>query len=441
MKHDLHDLLEGAADLSGPADFDADALWRQATRTKRRHHVMTALGVLGVVALVSGTVWWGGIAPQPGSVAPPAGRVTTPAMPSHIYAVPSDVEPTSSRLDIGPVAAAIVTSGGDPVAVSALDGSYHPLRLPGYDDVLARILQPVPTVAVAPDGASLAYAWHDEPPTSGASHVMSGLRIVDLETGDVSTYPVPGGVAALCGGLSWSSSGRYLGYSCWIESRFDASGSRGQVLRVERLDTSTGRRAVAPGPSSARERIAVADDGTLVYPNGEVLVTWGPWLHRGDERTSQGVSFSPRSVAWLNRSVLLAVSDLGTSLRGFQSRPTDGVFYFPPVTLPGVAILVGSVQSGQVALVITHRHYAELATYDVEMGLVPRVRIDQVSPDAAFSFATDLLEKALRDTGEPNWKTDWRPGPWSVGGAVAILTIALAFFAWLWRRRARAMTV
>src|SRR6476620_3464748 len=108
MTDDLHDVLDRTADLSGRADFDSDALWRQATRTKRRRSAATAIGICAVLAFLSLSVWWG-TGTTTHSPASPASTTVIPAMPSHLYN-PSAGVASSPDLKTGPLAAVFIPS-------------------------------------------------------------------------------------------------------------------------------------------------------------------------------------------------------------------------------------------------------------------------------------------------------------------------------------------
>ena len=78
-------------------------------------------------------------------------------------------------------ATAVVTNDTDVFVVTAADGAYHRLRLPGYDPALhdGRLDDAErPGVALSPDGRRLAYAWHapilDGSP--GVGRELSGCR-------------------------------------------------------------------------------------------------------------------------------------------------------------------------------------------------------------------------------------------------------------------------
>jgi len=86
---------------------------------------------------------------------------------------------------------------------TADDGAYHRLCLPGFDAPLyaetaeAEGVETREMLALSPDGTKIAYAWHEpfvdagpdgrvEP---GEGWVYSGARVVDLTTGDITTFP------------------------------------------------------------------------------------------------------------------------------------------------------------------------------------------------------------------------------------------------------------
>ena len=101
--------------------------------------------------------------------------------------------PLETNLAVGPASVA-VANPTDAFVVTAADGVFHRLDLPGfdplvYDDPEVRRTGMV-GLSLSPDGTRLAYGFHGAlPEESGQEHgfVSSGVRILDLDSGQVET--------------------------------------------------------------------------------------------------------------------------------------------------------------------------------------------------------------------------------------------------------------
>ncbi len=405
----LHDILEEAADLSGRVDFDSDALWRQANRSKRRHGALTGIAVAAALSLILMTVWWGqGL--SRGSIPTPAAD-PIPTMPTYLRPVsPSPFpKPPPSRLDVGPVAALMFTQRDLVVAVSADDGRYLRLKLPGFyggQTAGTTFFDLPPDLAISPDGTLLAYAWHAPLPRVSGPHVASGIRILDTVSGHVTTYLVPGGAGALCGAISWSASQQFLVYSCYIQSTLSEDGTDFQGVRLERLDVASGERITPPLGQVVPARAAVADDGSVAVASPGTVAVWSPGTSPAVEQTDIDVMSHVVFVGWA-RSDQLVVAGSAPHGPVYQrvSRPDGsggagpGAAAGPLHRLPGHADedlrVVGTVTPGTVAL-FEYRFFRETALYTWSPGggLARRVTVDMgttTPPTDHYSFATDLL--------------------------------------------------
>jgi hypothetical protein len=149
MTEQLHDLLTRIADQAGPGNTDPTTLWSRAQHARRRDRAMrasavalTALALVGAIAIGLGTR----NAPPPAKQTPP----THQGIPSTVRGLHGngglDLE---TDLAVGPASVAIENQSGAFV-ITAADGVYHRLRLPGSLTAGAPRSRPDPR----PDGGS-----------------------------------------------------------------------------------------------------------------------------------------------------------------------------------------------------------------------------------------------------------------------------------------------
>ena len=148
---------------------------------------------------------------------------TTAALPSHVWLVPEGIAQqdvdlhvtgeVESDLAIGTQAVGYVTSSGVPVLIDAEDGGYHLLRLPGFNGRAASADDYRAGLALSPDGHRLAYPFVNPSARTPDGPMPSGIRIVDLETGDVTTVPLTGGDGVMLNSIAWAPGGGWLVWS------------------------------------------------------------------------------------------------------------------------------------------------------------------------------------------------------------------------------------
>ena len=132
----------------------------------------------------------------------------TPGIPSTVRGIVGDggLE-LEADLAVGPASLAIVNPSGAFV-ITAADGVYHRLRLPGFDPTAYNDEQP--GLALSPDGTRLAYGWRG----TGAAGPRVGTRILDLRTGSLKKIPGYKFDSKASGfstyGYGWSPNSRYL---------------------------------------------------------------------------------------------------------------------------------------------------------------------------------------------------------------------------------------
>ena len=229
MTDELRDLLTRRAEDALPAPPDP-TVWARARRAKRRREALAAaaagLAVFALVA-VAGVAW-------PDRSRPDPSPVVEPSIPSLVRGVDGDGGlPLETDLSVGPASVAIANPEGAFV-VTADDGEYHRLDLPGFDASLYDVPEVRRTgmvgLTLSPDGTRLAYGFHGPMPReTGQEHgfVRSGVRVLDLNTGHVETLmgnqPLPAKYMGIVNandflwavvpyGIRWSPDGRYLAY-------------------------------------------------------------------------------------------------------------------------------------------------------------------------------------------------------------------------------------
>lgn len=396
----LHEALHDVARRQPPVTVPAD-LYRRGRRAHRRGIVLSAAAAAVTVGLVA----VGGPAlvdpAQPGAAGPAAGS-SPGALPSHVYAVRPGLGPTGQRgwhedlavpsLAVGPLsivfdADRFVLPGL--VGVTADEGRYVGLDLPGLSTEWTRRFSGN-AAALTADGDRLAYSWRD-----ARRPRQSGVRVLDLVTGEVTDHRVPAEHGVLTGGLSWSPDETYLAYgrATVTDPPHGVEGARS--FRVERLDVTTGQRVVVPvqpgeGAVSVTDGGAVAVPGTPVrlWPKGDglvpaVSVAWsddGEQVALGDGDGDAGV---------LNRR--------GAAMSGLEEAPDQGrltrrVHVLGWVDDEEFAVRVDNVEKVLAVGAVT-AETRTLLTMDPEV--------------TAPSVATDLLGVPVRDDPAPPWARPW----------------------------------
>lgn len=449
----LRELLHDLGGDHPPISIDP-ATYRRGRRAHRRRVLAGGIaGALGVVAALTVSL--------PALDRPtdplPATDLAAPALPSRLYAVPGRLaEHRDGRyvwhpdlavesLAIGTTAAVFPVNRGAVVAVSAVDGRYRGLDLPGFDPA-AYFRFGGPPVALSPDGTRLAYTWNPRviSDKTNDGYLPSGVRIVDLRTGSITNMRIEGGFGVFAHSFSWSPNGRYLAYDLHITTNGTGGVQGYENFTVGRLDTKTGTALRATGLSSTDSGPAVSDRGEVATVGNRSPRTWLPGRRPQVQRFhGQGDDWT---AAWSPDANRLAA---GSHDRGWFSvgRPDRGGLMTgtaadaPPGS--GVRVL-GWADSREVALLHHTRD-------DTVISLVPTsrprggagrtlVEVAIGQGEGVLSVATGLLARPTRDFPEPDWPTAWaRVGGWTAGVALAL---ALALL-WLhgYRRTRRLASV
>lgn len=453
MTERLREELARIGDTAPVADVPAST-WDRARRARTRDRAVVVGAAAAVLALVVGLA----LIPRPDRSVPVASGSSL-GVPAQIWGVPerftmlSPDESWSSDLvetdlDIGRGAAAYVTPAGLPVVIGADDGAYHLLDLPGFlgNSLLSRGREA--GLTLSPDGRHLAYAWSGPAPTSDATPMPSGVRVLDLETGDVRTIRLTGGQGVMVDTVVWSPGSSWL---VW----------RGRVATYWTDSSSTYRSSaagrIAPGATTSEDvpdgrgepAVAVADDGVVSLLTQSTLVTWdghevSRWRAHGNQpTTAAAVSPSGDRVVFGTTYDLDGISSValpdgpvqhhvylsGLYANGAQSRPLgwidDDLLVARVSPVDGAGERLGTDQ-----IVITTPRLSTTSTYRI-VG-----HLDAAVPDS-LSVAVDLmtLTRATVERPEPDW-------PWSserlsltIGLGVAGALALLAGLRWLWRRR------
>jgi hypothetical protein len=271
----LHDELQRIADRAPVADVPDDT-WARARGAKKRDLALTVAGVAAVLGLLAGAIAW-----LPDQAEPPVANTESLGVPDHLYAVTERMsdrdndgswmrdEVTDDPTVVGVGAAAWVTDQGLPVVVDAERGDYHLLDLPdfaGNNETFARGLG-TPVVALSPDGRELAYGYAVFGTDAATEPIPSGVRVVDLTTGDVREIPVAGEEGTAVSHIAWSPDGRWLAFTGVQQSYWTAE-SMGTSEYLDSAGPVLGR--IPPGATTATVR-STRDDVPLVVDDAGVV--------------------------------------------------------------------------------------------------------------------------------------------------------------------------
>lgn len=482
MTDALRDELLRVGETAPPAAVPGD-LWARGRRARRRDRVVAGGAVLSVLLVLGGVGWVLG-GPRD-HAAPPTAPGAVEAMPSVIHPVPGRLEHVSEGADetwkravaetdlaVGRVSVAFA-SGIDgktlPVVITAADGRYHLLRLPGWlGTSLAAYQSGTPALALSPDGRQLAWGWYDRS-TFGAETVSAGVRVVDLESGRVRTITLSGGRGVAVGSVSWSPDSRWL---VW----------QGMQLRTWKEDRTAWERNVAgriaPGATTSEaiavsrdqdERLAIVEHGTVgwVYRGGYRFV--GPDGRPGDVTFHlAGIPvvaglFGPDGVLAMagtqqgKGAAFLEFADpTKPQVRDFVVPTRVWTEALPDSRYPATVEPVGWLDERHVVELVTPVHPldesnwtsgdSELAVMSLRDGDQPAYEVvarvkqggDKTGRIQALSVAVDLmtLDQPTRDFPAPEWPwSDERKVAVYGGGAVAVLAVLV--FAVAYRRGRR----
>lgn len=461
LRDALADLAAQSPDLAagrvGGAQPWAAEVWESAIRQRRRERVVVILAAV-VVTLCAGTLLTALVGVGLGPVRPTDGAPGD-AVPSKVWAVPDRLttnvqdapgdrwawspDVAEGDLAIGRAALVFAAAGWAdrarlPVVITARDGRYHLLDLPGYSAaslINTQLDGEGAPFALSPDGLRLAYAWWD--PAAPLDRPMpSGVRVVDLVTGAVRTFTVPGGNGVMVSHVAFSSAGRWLAWS-GLETKSWTPASLGGTRAVAGRIDPAGRVDRLPGRLEVDGGVAIADDGLLAVVQSQDVRTWDGRRVARWRDVADGNSVPPRiALTPSGRRLAIAApqrADGGLS-GGITVLERDG----SPVDVllpqdragdgePGSFDPVGWIGDDTVVAVAApdgaegeaHLALAPLAPEDGGRD-APRIVAELPAGVGEVSVATDLMSLAAptADRPEPQW-------PWSTERLLVVAALVL----------------
>lgn len=447
MTDRLRSALAEIADRAPVAQVP-DTTYRRGRRSYRQRIGAGALAVV-LVCLGLGSLVRGATHDDP----PVVGPTSRDAVPSQLYGVPQRLTMTDGRgrwtgpveadLAIGTGAVAWETGvPGPPVVVTARDGAYHLLNLPGFLGNDPGWSGLGTALTLSPDGRSLAYAWASG--HLGESADLSGIRVLDLVTGNVRTIPIEtDGLGTLVQQIVWSPDSRWLSWSG--ATVVSENSLHGGVRGVVAPDSSRSR--LLPSPTDAATAMAVDDTGRvalvtsyrtlLVSPSGQVDRYPGTVPRSSSlQGETMHAAFSPDG-RLMSLSATTLARDMTTLRVGTSTRLLHGL---PADVYPDGATIVplGWLDDDHLLAVLDPEGPAQdtakqrdLVVMTPTRGQTSSFRIvghaDGMVP-TSISVAVDLMtpDRYTADLPEPDW-------PWSTDRKIVVgLLVAAGLLLAVW---------
>lgn len=452
---ELRRQLDRIADAAPAADVPHDT-WTRARRATLRDRVLVGVAAAVVAVGVASAVTW-----LPDASSPQVAGSDVVGAPSTIWNVPGHVADAGdleysghveTDFAVGRGAVAFIATNGVPVVVGAGDGAYHLLALPGLDgrSLAMDMIDSGATITLSPDGTQLAYPYLDpDARASAASPMPAGVRVVDLDTGEIREIALQGGQGVMVHDLAWSPSGTWLVWAGRATDHWETNGGYGAGAGSERA----GR--VASGSSTSEPVLTSTDSASryAISDKGEVALAVTDKLRReGDGGSSvtpyqdENGESQPIDAAFVDRDVQVVRQTYEpTSYRLVSFDAID-----PAVSL-GSVLLGGADDRIQPLGWLDGEHLlARTGKGDDEGFVLDRLSIIDVRTNElevvgaveagvpTISVATDLVtvQHPTVERPEPDWPFDWTT-PWLsalIGLGVAAAIAVLMGLRWGWRR-------
>lgn len=444
----LREELARIAETAPVADVPIDT-WARAQRFRARQRALAVAVAAACVALLAAVVVW-----LPERLDPPVADTDGLGVPDRLWAVPDRMsardggdtwsrDEVTSELAVGRGAAAWVTDQGLPVVVDAEDGTYHLLDLPGFtgnSSFLAGGAATATPVALSPDGRWLAYAWATIGPDAATQPIPSGVRVLDLGSGDLREIPLPGEEGTLVTSIAWSADSRWLAWAgsrmgSWTAHSLGAQTTvAGRIPPGSTTSEAVTYRALDPAP------VLAIDEAGVVTLASSGLVRWD---RRVVARAEPADYLAPTTAASLRDGRVASGSHDDLTLRLVDASGEVVVVDVSgprPFSAGGSTYALGSV--GDRVLVRTttlDSSDGTLLLVDPARGSTQPVGTTDARVPATLSIATALMtaDRPTVPRPEPDWP--WSEERWAVTiglGVGVALTAALGVRALL-RRASR----
>lgn len=456
MTDDLRTMLRRLADSAEPLPVPVD-LWQHA-QAARRGRMLAVAATLAVLISLGGvaTLW----------SLPDREARTASSSTGEGGAIPSRIEDpgglrATDDLAVGRASVAFVGRSSDVVVVTAVDGRYHALALPGAPST--------GPVRLSPDGSMLAYAYHapaEAADSNGA--VESGSAIVDLVSGDVRRVPAVDGMfgsPVAVSTLAWSADSTQLAW--WgrtLRPSSEAGSAAGTHGAIGVVDARTGDHTAwkGAGRGARTAGVSVNDSGWLT------LVTQGHaegWVLEPDFSGGGGSSVplardlpggDPGTAASRQPTGTLTVVGATSATRAVPFVTEDGevverrldrelyptgVAQVRPLGWASNALVLAEVDA-PVGSSVEGRHLVLLTSPDQPRSeWTYRIVMRQVPDVGELSLAVDLVpdldgtssQRLTHDFGDV-LSPDQRDMSWLIGFGVAAALGVLWGLRWLRRR-------